>query len=44
MSKVFKEFGIEFNLDDEVDDPSPYDTYNDLSLGLMKFKKAVDGS
>ena len=33
MTKVFKEFGIEFTLDDEVDEPSPYHTYNDMSMG-----------
>ena len=43
MTKVFKAFGIEFTLDDEVDEPSPYDTYNDMSIGRMKFKKATDG-
>ena len=44
MTKVFKEFGIEFTLDDEVDEPSPYDTYNDMAMGRMKFEKAFDGS
>ena len=44
MTKLFKAFGIEFTLDDEVDEPSPYDTYNDMSIGHMKFKKAADGS
>ena len=44
MTKVFKAFGIEFTLDDEVDEPSPYDTYNDMSMGRMKFEKIVDGS
>ena len=33
MTKVFKAFSIEFTLDDEVDEPSPYDTYNDMSMG-----------
>ena len=44
MTKVFNSFGIEFTLDDEVDEPSPYDTYNDMSMGRMKFEKAADGS
>ena len=44
MTKVFKAFGIEFILDDEVDESSPYDTYNDTSIGWMKFEKVVDGS
>ena len=37
MTKVFKAFGIEFILDDEVDESSPYDTYNDRSMGRIKF-------
>ena len=44
MTKVFKEFSIEFTLDEEVDEPSPYNTYNDMSIGRMKFEKAIDGS
>ena len=32
MIRVFKAFGIEFTLDDEVNEPSPYDTYNDMSI------------
>ena len=32
MTKVFEAFDIEFTLDDEVDEPSPYDTYNDMSM------------
>ena len=44
MTRVFKAFGIEFTLDDEVDESSPYDTYNDMSMGRVKFQKATDGS
>ena len=44
MTKVFKAFGIEFTLDNEVDESSPYNTYNDMSIGQMNFKKATDGS
>ena len=44
MTKVFNAFGIEFTLDDEVDEPSPYDTYNDMSMERIKFKKVNDGS
>ena len=32
MTKVFKAFGIEFILDDEVNELSPYDAYNDMSM------------
>ena len=44
MTKVFKAFGMEFTLDDEVNEPSPYNTYNDMSMGRMKFEKATDCS
>ena len=36
ITKVFKAFGNEFNLDDEIN--------NDMSMGRMKFEKVVDGS
>ena len=35
MTKVFKAFGIEFTHDDEINESSPYDTYNDMSMGRM---------
>ena len=44
MTRVFKAFCIEFTLGDEVNEPSPYNTYNDMSMGQMKFKKATDSS
>ena len=44
MTKVFKAFGMDLTLEDEVEELSPYDTYNGMSMGWMKFEKAVDGS
>ena len=44
MTKVFKEFGIDLTLEDEVEELSPYDTYNGMSMGRIKFEKVVDGS
>ena len=44
MTRVFKAFGIDLILEDEVEEPSPYDTYNGMSMGRMKFEKVVDGS
>ena len=44
MTRVFKAFGIYLTLKDEVEDPSPYGTYNGMSMGRMKFEKAADGS
>ena len=44
MTKVFKLFGIDLTLEDEVEELSPYDTYNGMFMGQMKFEKVVDGS
>ena len=44
MTRVFKAFGIYLTLEDEAEEPLPYDTYNGMSMGRMKFEKAVDGS
>ena len=44
MIRVFKAFGIDLTPEDEVEEPSPYDTYNGMSMEWMKFEKVVDGS
>ena len=44
MTKIFKAFGIDLTLEDEVEEQSPYDTYNGMSMGRMKFEKVVKGS
>ena len=44
MTRVFKAFCIDLTLDDEGEEPSPYDTYNGMSMGRMKFEKAIAGS
>ena len=44
MTRVFKAFGIDLTLEDEVVDSSPYNTYNDMSMEQMKFEKDIDGS
>ena len=44
MTRIFKAFGIDLTVEDEVEEPSPYDTYNGTSMGRMKFEKVVDGS
>ena len=44
MTRVFKAFGIDLTLEDEVEETSPYDTYNGMSMGRIKFEKVVDGS
>ena len=42
MIIVFKAFGIDLTLEDEVVESSPYETYNGISMGWMKFEKAAD--
>ena len=42
--RVFKAFGIDLTLKDEVEEPLPYDTYYGMSMGRMKFEKVVNGS
>ena len=44
MTRVFKAFGIDLTLEDEIVESSPYDTYNEMSMGWMKFEKAANGS
>ena len=44
MTRVFKAFDIDSTLEDEVEEPSPYDTYNGMSMGRMKFEKTSNGS
>ena len=43
MTRIFKAFGIDLTLED-VEEPSPYNTYNDMFMGHMKFERVVDGS
>ena len=44
LTRVFKD--VEVNLSRETDfkTPTSFDTYDEQSLGQMKFKKALDGS
>ena len=44
MTRLFKQFGINLALEVEAEEPSPYDTYNGMSMGRMKFEKVADGS
>ena len=41
MTIVFKAFGIDLTLEDEVDEPSPYDTYNDVSMDRRSLRKLL---
>ena len=44
MTRVLKAFGIDLTLKGEVEESSPYDTYNRTSMGQMKFEIATNGS
>ena len=44
LTRVFKDIDIDLSREIDFEAPSAYDTYDDLSMGQMKFKKAPDGS
>ena len=41
--KVFKEFNIDLTAKNEIEKPSPFDTYTKSFMGRMKFRKGDDG-
>ncbi|KAL6313650.1 hypothetical protein AAG906_010068 [Vitis piasezkii] len=42
--RVFKDVGVNLSRETDFEAPTSYDTYDEQSLGRMKFKKAPDGS
>ena len=44
LTRVFKDVGVDLNKEADFEAPSIYDTYDEQSLGRMKFEKAFDGS
>ena len=44
LTRVFKDVGVDLSREIAFEAPNSYDTYDDLSMGRMKFKKAPDGS
>ena len=44
LTKVFKDVGVDLSKETDFEAPSIYDTYDEQSLGQMKFEKAPDGS
>ena len=44
LTKVFKDANIDLSRETNFEVSSTYDTYDDYSVGMMKFKKAPDGS
>ena len=44
FTRVFKDVGVNLSRETDFEAPTSYDTYDEQSLGRMKFKKAPDGS
>ena len=44
LTKVFKDVGVDLSRETDFEAPTIYDTYDEQSLGRMKFEKAPDGS
>ena len=41
LTKVFKDVGVDLSRETNFKAPSVYDTYDDQSMGWMKFEKAL---
>ena len=44
LTRVFKDVGVDLSRETDFKAPSIYDTYDEQSLGQMKFEKAPNGS
>ena len=44
LTRVFKDVGVDLSKETDFEAPTSYDTYDEQSLGRMKFEKALDGS
>ena len=44
LTQVFKDTGVDLSRETDFEAPTSYDTYDEQSLGRMKFEKAPDGS
>ena len=44
LTRVFKDVGVDLSRETDFEAPTSYETYDEQSLGRMKFKKALDGS
>ena len=43
LTRVFKDVGVDLSRETYFEAPNIYDTYDEQSLGWMKFEKAPDG-
>ena len=44
LTRVFKYVGIDLSRETDFETPNVYDTYDEQSLGWMKFEKSLDDS
>ena len=44
FTRVFKDVGVDLSRETYFEAPNSYDTYDDLSIGQMKFEKVSNGS
>ena len=44
LTRVFKDAGVDLSRETNFEAPTIYDTYDEQSLGRMKFEKAPDDS
>ena len=44
LTRVFKNVGVDLSRETDFEAPTSYDTYDEQSLGRMKFEKAPDDS
>ena len=44
LTRVFKDVGVDLSRETDFEGPGIYDTYDEQSLGQMKFEKAPDDS
>ena len=44
LTQVFKDVEVDLSRETDFEAPTSYDTYDEQSLGRMKFEKALDGS
>ena len=44
LTRMFMDVGGDLSKETDFEAPNAYDTYDDQSMGRMKFEKALDGS
>ena len=44
LTRVLKDAGVDLSREQDFEAPNSYDTYDEQSLGRMKFEKGLNGS